>query len=88
MDSAVFKPLSKLACCRDPIEFVQTPTYDATPDQMKALPQPPPLVLGDRVVWISDHDSIEKATVKWIGVLPEDHCQLNQWMVGVEFVSV
>ena len=88
MDSAVFKPISKLACCQDPSEFVKSPIYDATPDQLKALPPPPPLDLGDRVIWISDTDSVEKATVKWIGVLPDDHSQRKEWMVGVQFVSL
>lgn len=44
---------------------------------------PPPLQLGDRVVWISDSGP-EYGEVKWLGKLLDVGAD---WMVGVEFVS-
>ena len=44
---------------------------------------PPPLQIGDRVVWISDSGP-EYGEVKWLGKLLDVG---TEWMVGVEFVS-
>ena len=89
MDSALFQPISKLAYCPHPEEFHEGPLYylkaGAVFDQ-RTLPPVPPLTLGDRVVWIND-TGVEKAVVKWIGILP-DATEPLEWMVGVEFVSV
>ena len=46
---------------------------------------PPPLDLGERVVWISDHGP-ESGVAKWIGSLPDS--EKREWTVGVEFVSI
>lgn len=45
---------------------------------------PPPLQIGDRVVWISDSGP-EYGEVKWLGKLLDVG---TEWMVGVEFVSL
>lgn len=43
--------------------------------------------IGDRVVWLSA-DGIERATVKWVGILPsDDNIKDGETLVGVEFVS-
>ena len=43
--------------------------------------------INDRVVWIGE-DGYERATVKWIGTLPDDgKVQQGETLVGVEFVS-
>lgn len=42
---------------------------------------PPPLSLGDRIVWISDNGP-EYGYVKWLGKLPDVS---NDWMAGVDF---
>lgn len=42
--------------------------------------------VGDRVSWPSDHGS-EKATVRWIGTLPDEDSLQGEILVGVEFVS-
>ena len=51
-------------------------------------PTSSPLVVGERVIWISDSDDVEKGTVRWIGVLPDDHAAAKSLVAGVEFVSL
>ncbi|XP_054164962.1 ubiquitin carboxyl-terminal hydrolase CYLD-like [Oppia nitens] len=44
---------------------------------------PPPLVINDKVVWISDNGP-EYGVVKWLGKLPDVG---NDWMAGVDFIN-
>ena len=46
---------------------------------------PPPLSMGERVVWISDTGP-ELGVVKWIGILPD--VKVKEYTIGVEFVSI
>lgn len=45
---------------------------------------PPPLRIGERVVW-PDDNKFEFGIVKWIGKLPDQQDMPEEWMVGVKF---
>ena len=42
---------------------------------------PPPLSIGDKIIWLSDNGT-EEGVVKWLGILPDVG---KDWMAGVQF---
>ena len=42
---------------------------------------PPPLSIGDKIIWLSDNGT-EEGLVKWLGILPDVG---KDWMAGVQF---
>lgn len=45
--------------------------------------------INDRVVWLGNDHIYQRATIKWLGTLPDDgKAKVGEPLVGVEFVSM
>lgn len=94
-DSGMFVAINRIRACDDPRQFLDyEPVYTPEPDTLLSDPRTlqqkedvnqPPLVLGDRVVWMSDYGP-EHGVVRWVGFLHDT--REREWTVGVEFVSI
>ena len=83
MDTAVFVAINKLRRSPNPDEFKEW-QFSPIPEDHYENITPPPLKIGERVVWMSDNGP-EAGSVRWIGHLHDTRD--IEWTVGVEFVS-
>ena len=82
--AGVFTPISHLH--RRPPATSWSVEHDGSPQPTSDPPAPPPpLAIGERIVWISDCNKEELGVVRWTGPLPGK--ENREVHVGVEFVS-
>lgn len=68
------------------ISSIEEGDDDIVDDSVELYPVTEPQV-GDRVIWMGEH-GYERATIKWMGILPDDdNTQNEETLIGVEFVS-